>query len=81
MANPPKAARVARPVIKLPMTNDTWRSAYQLACKIAVENGYHLGLMYDSQDAHTELLVKGGVLRGIAGQFVSRVREWLDSIC
>lgn len=63
------------------VTNERWQSAYQLAGKITVDNGYHLGRMYESQAFYADLLVKGGVLLGIADQFVSRIREWLDSLC
>lgn len=48
--------------------------------QVTVDNGYHLERMYESQAFYADLLVKSGVLLGIADQFVSRIREWLDSL-
>ncbi len=62
------------------VTNQSWQAAYRAACQIALDKGYHLGRMYEAQAADAKMLVSCGVLQGIAIQFVSRIKEWLDEI-
>ncbi|KAG9249509.1 uncharacterized protein F5Z01DRAFT_631597 [Emericellopsis atlantica] len=63
------------------VTNKTWKDAYQLACRVTLEKGYHLGRMYEAQAVDAKMLATSGVLPGIAIQFVSRIGDWLDDIC
>ena len=62
------------------VTNEMWRKAYKLACKVNLEKGYHLGRMHEAQLVDAKMLAANGVLQGIALQFVSRVKEWLDKM-
>ncbi|TWU71467.1 hypothetical protein ED733_002851 [Metarhizium rileyi] len=62
------------------VTNETWHAAYRLACQIAIDYGYDLNQMYKDQVVEAEMLATKGVLQGIAIQFVSRIKEWLDQI-
>jgi hypothetical protein len=63
------------------ITNTAWQAAYRLACQLTVDKGYHLGSIYESQTVSAKMLASCGVLPGIALQFVSRVKEWLDAVC
>ncbi|KAL7925297.1 hypothetical protein ACQKWADRAFT_283585 [Trichoderma austrokoningii] len=63
------------------VTNSAWQAAYRLASQITLDKGYHLGRMYEAQAVDAKMLVTCGVLPGIALQFVSRVKEWLDELC
>lgn len=63
------------------VTNSAWQAAYRLASQITVDKGYHLGRMYEAQAVDAKMLVTYGVLPGIALQFVSRVKDWLDELC
>ncbi|KAM7210081.1 hypothetical protein V8F06_014538 [Rhypophila decipiens] len=64
-------ARVADPV---------WKDGYRDACKIAVEDGLDLERLYYAQDVEARTLTEKGVKRGIAIQFVSKVKAWLDEV-
>ncbi|KAK4206179.1 hypothetical protein QBC37DRAFT_247638, partial [Rhypophila decipiens] len=64
-------ARVADPV---------WKDGYRDACKIAVEDGLDLERLYYAQDVEARTLAEKGVKRGIAIQFVSKVKAWLDEV-
>lgn len=62
------------------VTNETWLASYRLASKVTIEKGYDLWWLYTEQKAGAEVLVANGVLEGIATQFVSMIKEWLDDV-
>jgi len=64
-------ARVADPV---------WKNGYQDACRIALEEGLDLERLYNAQDVEARSLAERGVKRGIAIQFVSKIKAWLDEV-
>lgn len=63
-----------------PVTNEAWLASYRLASRVTVDKGYDLRWLYTEQRAGAEMLVANGVLEGIAAQFVSMVKEWLDNV-
>lgn len=62
------------------VTNAAWRAAYRLASEVVINEGYDLAQIERDRAMNAKMLVASGVLKGIAIQFVSRIREWLDSI-
>jgi hypothetical protein len=57
-----------------------WKDGYWDACNIALEEGLGLERLYSAQDVEARSLVEKGVKRGIAIQFVSKVKAWLDGL-
>ncbi|KAK4451205.1 hypothetical protein QBC34DRAFT_447788 [Podospora aff. communis PSN243] len=49
-------------------------------CEIALEEGLDLERLYYAQDVEARSLSERGVKRGIAIQFVSKVKAWLDEV-
>lgn len=62
------------------VTNEKWLEAYRLAGEITVNKGYYLRGLYTNQKDGKAMLIAGGVLEGVAAQFVSRVSEWVKDI-
>lgn len=62
------------------VTNAAWHAAYRLASEVVLNEGYDLAQVDRDRAVNVKMLVASGVRRGIAVQFVSRIREWLDSI-
>lgn len=60
------------------VTDPGWKSGYQDACRIALEEGLDLERLFSAQDIEAKSLVEKGVKRGIAIQFVSKVKAWLE---
>ncbi|KAK4233567.1 hypothetical protein C8A03DRAFT_19387, partial [Achaetomium macrosporum] len=60
------------------VTDPGWKSGYQDACNIALEKGLDLERLFSAQDIEAKLLVEKGVKRGIAIQFVSKIKAWLE---
>ncbi|KAK3332774.1 hypothetical protein B0T19DRAFT_482966 [Cercophora scortea] len=58
----------------------SWKNGYRDACKIAVEDGLDLERFYYAQDVEARSLAEKGVKRGVAVQFVSKVKAWLDEV-
>lgn len=59
------------------VTNKIWKDAYQLACRVTLEKGHHLGRMYEARAVDAKMLATSGVLPGIAIQLVSRIGDCL----
>ncbi|KAK4161918.1 hypothetical protein QBC43DRAFT_187829, partial [Cladorrhinum sp. PSN259] len=53
-----------------------WKNGYREACKIVLEEGLDLERLYFAQDVEARSLAEKGVKRGIAIQFVSKVKAW-----
>jgi hypothetical protein len=62
------------------VTDLVWKKGYREACKIALEEGLDLERLYSAQDVEARSLAEKGVKRGIAVQFVSKVKAWLDEV-
>ena len=62
------------------VTDPVWKSGYRDACRIALEEGLDLERLFSAQDMEAKSLVDKGVKRGIAIQFVSKVKAWLEDI-
>jgi hypothetical protein len=62
------------------VTDPVWKSGYWNACKIALEEGLDLVRLYSAQDAEARSLAEKGVKRGIAIQFVNKVKAWLNEV-
>jgi hypothetical protein len=60
------------------VTDLAWKSGYQDACRIALEEGLDLERLFSAQDIEAKWLVGKGVKRGIAIQFVSKIKAWLE---
>ncbi|KAK0738227.1 hypothetical protein B0T18DRAFT_441031 [Schizothecium vesticola] len=62
------------------VTDPVRKNGYQDACRIALEEGLDLERLYNAQDVEARSLAERGVKRGIAIQFVSKVKAWLDEV-
>ena len=62
------------------VTDPVWKSGYRDACKIALEEGLDLERLFSAQDMEAKSLADKGVKRGIAIQFVSKVKAWLEEV-
>ncbi len=62
------------------VTDPVWKSGYRDACGIALEEGLDLRRLFSAQDIEAKSLVDKGVKRGIAIQFVSMVKDWLEEV-
>ncbi|GAB1319495.1 hypothetical protein MFIFM68171_09705 [Madurella fahalii] len=62
------------------VTDQAWKNGYREACEIALEEGLDLERLYSAQDVEARSLAEKGVKRGIAIQFVSKVKAWLDEV-
>lgn len=60
------------------VTDPVWKNGYRDACRIALEEGLDLERLFSAQDVEAKSLVDKGVKRGIAIQFVSKVKAWLE---
>lgn len=60
------------------VTDPVWKNGYREACKIVLEEGLDLERLYFAQDFEAKSLSEKGVKRGIAIQFVSKVKAWLN---
>jgi hypothetical protein len=60
------------------VTDPVWKSGYRDACRIALEEGLDLERLFFAQDIEAKSLIDKGVKRGIAIQFVSKVKAWLE---
>lgn len=61
-------------------TDPIWKNGYRDACAIALEEGLDLERLYNAQDVEARSLAEKDVKRGIAIQFVSKVKAWLDEV-
>ncbi|KAK4148823.1 hypothetical protein C8A00DRAFT_19406 [Chaetomidium leptoderma] len=62
------------------VTDPVWKDGYRVARKIALEEGLDLERLFSAQDVETKSLIEKGVKRGIAIQFVSKVKAWLEEV-
>ncbi|KAK3356294.1 hypothetical protein B0T25DRAFT_450540, partial [Lasiosphaeria hispida] len=57
-----------------------WINGYRDACKIALEEGLDLEWLYSAQDMEVKSLIEKGVKQGLAIQFVSKVKTWVEEM-
>jgi hypothetical protein len=62
------------------VTDLVWKNGYRDACKIALEEGLDLERLYFAQDIEAKALMEKGVKRGLAIQFVIKVKTWLEEM-
>lgn len=60
------------------VTAPEWQEGFRVACKIVLDEGLDLERLHAAQAVEAKSLTEMGVKRGIAIQFVSKVKEWLD---
>lgn len=62
------------------VTNEAWLASFRLPSRVTIDKGYDFQWLYNRQTAGAKILVANGVLEGIATQFVSMIKEWLDNV-